>query len=77
MSAPIPADIESSVQWQVRHEGLHGNEVSRTGNEGQMRWLERQRREFGAVLEKRSIIVGAWVAVDPEAPVEETDEADG
>lgn len=67
MSAPIPADIESCEQWQVRHEGLTG-EVVRTGNEGQMRWIAKQRREFGAILERRTITVGAWEAVDIDAP---------
>lgn len=68
MTAPIPAGIESGEQWQVRHDGLSG-EVVRTGNEGQMRWLAKQRREFNAVLERRTITVGAWEAVDIDAPV--------
>lgn len=69
MSAPIPADIESTEQWQIRYEGLSGKEVVRTGNQGQMRWLARSKREFGCVLEKRTITVSAWEAVDPDAPV--------
>lgn len=81
MSAPIPANIESGEQWQVRFEGLHGNEVTKSGNKGQMLYVAKARREFGAVLEKRQITVGAWEAVDidnpdPE-PVEEEHEADG
>lgn len=80
MGAPIPKDIESGDQWQVRYEGLHGNEVTQTGNEGQMRYVAKQRREWGAVLERRTITVGAWEAVDPDAPAappEEDHEADG
>lgn len=73
MSAPIPADIESCEQFQVRHEGLSGNEVVRTGNLGQMTYLWRQRREFGAVIEKRQITVGAWEAFDPDARAGEED----
>lgn len=69
MSAQFPADIESGEQWQVRYEGLSGNEVVRTGNENQMRWLVKSKREFGAVLERRAITVGAWQSVDPDAPV--------
>jgi len=75
MSTPIPADIESGDQWQIRYEGLSGNEVAKTGNEGQMRWLAKQRREFGVVLERRTITVGAWEAVDPDAPIEEKEES--
>lgn len=69
MSAPIPKDIESTEQWQIRYEGLSGNEVVYTGNEGQMRWLARSKREFGCVLEKRTITVGGWEPVDLDAPV--------
>lgn len=69
MSAPVPADIESTDQWQVRYEGLSGSEVVKTGNENQMRWLAKSKREFGVVLEKRSIVVSGWEAVDPDAPV--------
>lgn len=68
MGAPIPKDIESGDQWQVRYEGLHGNEVTQTGNEGQMRYVAKQRREWGAVLERRTITVGAWEAVDIDNP---------
>jgi hypothetical protein len=72
----IPKDIESKQQWQVSFEGLHGNEIVRTGTEAQMRYLARQRREFGAVLERRTITVGAWEAVDIDAPVSSTLETD-
>lgn len=79
MSAPIPKDIESGEQWQVRYEGLHGNEVTQTGNRAQMLYVARQRREWGAVLEKRAITVGAWecVDIDNPDPVEVDDETDG
>lgn len=69
MSAPIPADIESTEQWRVSYEGLSENEVVKTGNENQMRWTARSKREFGAVLERRRITVGAWEAVDIDAPI--------
>jgi len=75
MSAPIPADIESTEQWQLRYEGLSGNEVTKTGNKGQMLWLAKSKREFGAVLEKRQITVGAWVAVDIDNPDPASEEA--
>jgi hypothetical protein len=65
----IPKDIESGEQWQVRYEGLHGAEVLKTGSENQMRWVAKARREFGAILERRTITVGAWEAVDPDEPV--------
>jgi hypothetical protein len=68
MSAQIPKDIESCEQWQLRYEGLSGNEVVKTGTESQMRWLAKSKREFGAVLERRTITVGAWEAVDIDAP---------
>lgn len=71
MSAPVPVDIESTDQWQVRYEGMSGNEVTRTGNRGQVLYLARQRREFGAVVERRVITVGAWEAVDIDAPLAE------
>lgn len=74
----IPADIESGEQWQVSYEGLSGNEVTRTGNKGQMVYLAKQRAEFGAVLERRTITVSAWEAVDPANPDPQEDhEADG
>lgn len=77
----IPKDIESGEQWQVRYGGLSGNEVTQSGNEGQMRYVARARKEFGAVLERRTITVSAWECVDPDAPTDsntlETDEADG
>ena len=81
MSAPIPKDIESGEQWQVRYAGLSGSEVTQSGNKGQMVYVARARREFGAILERRTITVSAWEPVDidnpdPE-PVEEDHEADG
>lgn len=75
MSAPIPTDIESGEQWQVRYEGLSGGEVTRTGNRGQMLYLARQRREFGAIVERRTITVGPWEAVDIDAPLAEQEES--
>ena len=77
----IPVDIESGEQWQVRFEGLSGNEVTKTGNKNQMVYVAKVRREFGAVLERRTITVSAWEAVDPDNPnppePEEDHEADG
>lgn len=74
MSTPIPKDIESGEQWQVRWTRPDGAETTRTGNEAQMRWLYEQRREFGSILESRTITVGPWV--DPDAPGE-SDASDG
>lgn len=71
MSTPIPRDIESGEQWQVRWTRPDGAETTRTGNEAQMTYLWRQRREFGSILEKREITVGAWGAVDPDATATE------
>lgn len=76
MSTPIPADIESGQQFQVRYEGLHGQEIVRTGTISQMTYLWRQRREFGAILESREITVGPWEAFDPDAPAEEVSDDD-
>lgn len=73
----IPKDIESGEQWQVRYEGLSGNEVTQTGNEGQMRFVAKARKEWNAILERRTVTVSAWEVVDPEAAPEEDDEADG
>ena len=53
---------------------------TKAGNKGQMVYVAKARREFGAVLEKRTIIVSAWEAVDPDNPdpvTEEDHEADG
>ena len=76
----IPTNIESGEQWQVRFEGLSGEEVTKAGNKGQMVYVAKARREFGAVLEKRTITVSAWEAVDPDNPdpvTEDDHEADG
>ena len=68
MTSPIPADIESGEQWQVRYEGLHGREIVQTGTRGQMLYVAKARREFGAILERRTITVGAWEPVDIDNP---------
>lgn len=74
--SPIPTSIESGEQWQVRHESLSGGEVVRTGNKGQMVYYAKSRREFGAILERRTITVGAWEAVDIDNPEPEPVEED-
>ena len=78
MSSPIPRDIETTDQWQVRWEAPGGHEVVRTGSERQVRYMATANAAYGAVLEKRTITVGPWVDPDADAPEpEETDEADG
>lgn len=66
MTAPIPQDVESCEQWQVRWEGPIGREVKRNGTEAQVRFVARQHAEFQPVIEKRTITVGQWR--NPDAP---------
>lgn len=65
MSAPVPRDIESGDQWQVRWTAPNGSEITRTGTEAQVHFIAGSRPDFGPIIEKRTITVGPWV--DPDA----------
>lgn len=64
----IPRDIETTDQWQVRFTPPGGPiEVTRTGTEVQMRGLVRMKADCFPILERRTITVGPWKEVDPNA----------
>lgn len=73
----IPKDIETTEQWQVRWQSPTG-EVTRTGTEGQVRYMASTRQAFSPVIEVRTITVGQWRNPDaaPKAFEEETDGED-
>lgn len=58
----IPADIETTTQWRVRHQTPDGSrEMIRTGTEAQVRSIAAR---MNGVVEARIVTVGEWG--DPE-----------
>ena len=57
----IPTDIESSVQWRVRHWTPDGTrELVRHGSEAQVRSIAARMGDKTIAVEARAVVVGEW-----------------